>query len=285
MPFFRTSAIAALLVGVSSFSGCITPSEKKAMQGDIFNTQTRLLTLEQQLTESKTEVKTTGDSASKRIASTKADMDRLMAEIQRMHGDIDGLRVGVVTGQMPGTDPDKEGSVASTLNSLTQRLEAIETAQEEILEAIKKVGSSSGKRTADLKKADAKKKAGGADDLQAAFDDKHFKQVTDDAPKLLKEAKGGEKEQIRYLLAESFFKLGKMRDAALKYNELVESKPSAKYMPAAKMRIGDCFKNLGDDTTARLYYEELIKEFPKSDEAAKARESLAKLGKGGKDKG
>jgi TolA-binding protein len=51
------------------------------------------------------------------------------------------------------------------------------------------------------------------------------------------------------------------------------------------MRIGDCFKNLGDDTTARLYYEELIKEYPKSEEASKARESLAKLGKGGKDKG
>src|SRR5262249_48489802 len=159
-------------------------------------------------------------------------------------------------------DPEKEGSVASTLNTLTQRLDAVEAAQEDVLEAIKKAGAAS-KKTADKK--DSKKKLGGADELQQAYDDKHYKQVTEDAPKPLKESKGAAKEQIRFLLAESFFKLGKMRDAALKFNELVESKPSAKYMPLAKMRIGDCFKNLGDDTTARLYYEELIKEYPKSE--------------------
>lgn len=280
MPIARIAAAAAGLALL--MTGCITPSEKKAMQNDLFNAQTRILTLEQQLNESKTEVKSTGDTANKRIASTKADMDRLMSEIQRLRGEIDALRVGVVTGQMPGTDPDKEGSVASTLNQLNTRLETVEAAQEEVLDAIKKAGN-----RRPPPKAEVKKKADGASDLQQAYDDKHYKQVTEEAPKLLKEAKGPEKEQIRFLLAESFFKLGKMRDAALKFNELVEAKPSAKYLPLSKMRIGDCFKNLGDDTTARLYYEELIKEFPKTDEAAKARESLAKLGKsnGGKEKG
>ena len=262
-------------------SGCITPSEKKNMQGDIFNVQTRLLTLEQQLTENKSEVKTTGDSASKRIASAKADMDKIQSELQRIHGDIDTLRVGVVTGQLPGTDPEKEGSVAATLNALSARIEAIEAAQEDLLDAIKKSGGS--KHTAD-KKAD-KHKVGGVDELQQAFDDKHFKQVVDEAPKFVKESKGIEREQARFLLAESYFKLGKMRDAALKFNELVDSKPSGKYLPASKMRIGDCFKSLGDESTARLYYEETIKDYPKSEEAAKAKERLAELGKGGKDKG
>jgi TolA-binding protein len=47
------------------------------------------------------------------------------------------------------------------------------------------------------------------------------------------------------------------------------------------MRLGDCFRNLGDAGTAKIYYEELIKEFPNSNEASKAKERLAEIGGGG----
>jgi TolA-binding protein len=69
-----------------------------------------------------------------------------------------------------------------------------------------------------------------------------------------------------------------MREAALKFNEFLESKPGKKYLATAKMRIGDCFRHLGDGATAKVYYEELIKEFPDSDEATKAKEGLGDKG-------
>ncbi len=250
-----------------SMPGCITPREKKDMQNDVFNVQTRLLTLERQVTDANKDLRNTGESAAKRVASAQSDLDRVYRELQQMRGEIDALRIGVTTGQMPGAAAGEGSSVAASLSQLSERMEAVEQSQEELLEALKKAGVKGQKK--------AKKSIASVDELQAAFDDKHFKQVVEDAPKLTKEGSAGEKEQARFLLAEAYYKLGKMREAALRYNDFIDAKPSAKFLPLAKMRIGDCFRNLGDVATAKVYYEELIKEFPKSDEAAKAKERLA----------
>jgi hypothetical protein len=251
-------------------SACMTPSEKRDMQNDMFNVQTRLLNLEQSLTDTSKKAETTGDSAAKRLASTSTQLDKMARDIQQVRGEMDALRIGVVTGQMPGSSPE-DGSVAQTLTQIGERLDAIEQAQQELLDALAKSG---------VKKPAVAKKTGGgakgAEDLQKAFDAKRYKQVAEDAPRLLK-AGGGGKEQISFLYAESLFKLGKLRDAALKYNDFIESKPSAKYLPLAKMRIGDCFRHLGDGVTAKLYYEELVKEFPDTEEAARAKERLAEV--------
>jgi TolA-binding protein len=51
------------------------------------------------------------------------------------------------------------------------------------------------------------------------------------------------------------------------------------------MRLGDCFRHLGDNETAKLYYEELIRDFPNTDEAAKAKERLAEKGGGTHSRG
>ena len=277
-PAFRILPLVLLV------SGCITSSEKKGMHDDIYNVQTRLLVLEHQLGDTSKKAETSGESANKRLASTQANLDRIDRQLRELHGDVDALRIGVVTGQMPGSDASQqEGSVAASLTKLNERMDAVEQAQEELVEALKKAG---------LKRKDAKNtkthktsSVSDVDGLQKEFDDKHYKQVVDDAPHLIKANKGHAREQASYLLAESYFKLGKIREAALHFNDLVESKPSKKVLPLAKMRLGDCFRHLGDASTAKVYYEELIKEFPRSDEAAKAKERLAGFDKGGHAKG
>ncbi len=249
-------------------TACITPSEKKDMKGDIFNVQTRLLNLERQVTDTSKDAKATGDSAAKRLANSASEMDRLAADLQKLHGDMDTLRVGVMTGQMPGVDPaQQENSLAATLIKINERLEAVEESQAELLEALKKAGLSAKKKK--------ERKVGGVDDLEKAYNDKHYKQVIEDGPKVMKDVSGDDKEQTKFLVADSYFKLGKMREAALKFNEFLEAKPGKKYLATAKMRIGDCFRHLGDGATAKVYYEELIKEFPDSEEAGKAKERLA----------
>jgi TolA-binding protein len=279
--------IAIVTILVSALSGCITPSEKKAMQGDIFNTQTRLLNLEQQLTQSSQEAAKSGESTVKRIANTKAELDRIAKELQEIRGEIDALKQGVSAGALPGSDPTNENTVAFKLTNLSDRIVAVEEQQMELLDAINKAGKSKAKdkKGGDAKKSDKSAATAGPidslDDLEGAYDGKKYQAVADAAPKVLKAAAAGDKERVRFLNAEALFKLGKMRDAALKFNELIESNPSKRYLPLAKMRMGDCFRNLGDGSTAKVYYEELIKEFPNSDEAAKAKERMAEIGKGG----
>jgi len=269
--------IAALLLTTS----CITPSEKKGMKDDIFNAQTRLLNLERLLADTSKEGRSNVENASKRLASTQSELERLSKEMQQVHGDIDALKVGVTTGQMPGIDAaQQENSISAQVAKLSERLTAIEQSQEELLDAIKKAGLKSNKKKADnhTKPTDA------IVDLQQTFDHKKYKQVIDEAPKVIKSGSADEKEQARFLLAESYYKTGKLREAALKYNDFLDGKPSKKNLPLAKMRMGDCFKQLGDAATAKVYYEELIRDFPDSDEAARAKKRLAE-DEGGESKG
>lgn len=138
---------AAVLGMLSMLSGCITASEKKGMKEDIFNVQTRLLNLERLLADTSKDAKNNGESATRRIASTQSEIERLSHEMAQVHGEIDALRVGVTTGQMPGVDPaTQEHSVAATLAKFGERLDTIEAAQQEIIEAIKKAGGKSVKK-------------------------------------------------------------------------------------------------------------------------------------------
>ena len=83
--------------------------------------------------------------------------------------------------------------------------------------------------------------------------------------------------ELTYLYAESLYKLGSLKDAAIEFHDFIDSKPPVKYLPHAKMRMGDCYRHLGDKETAVIYYEELISEYPKTEEADYAKERLAKI--------
>lgn len=263
------------LATAACLTACITSKEKKDMQADIFNLQTRLLTLERDFADTLKESKGSADTAVKRIASTRAEVDRLTSDMQKVRGDIDALRIGVVTGKMPGTDAAQEGSVAVTLSKLESRLTNLEQTQTEILEAINKAGVKK-----NSKKSAARKTSTSIGELQESFDAKKYKIVTEDAQRFIKEGDSKSRAQAYYLLAESYFKLGDMRTAALKFNEFLETDPPKNFIPLAKMRLGDCFRNLGDSGTAKIYYEELINDFPDSNEAAKAKERLAEINGG-----
>lgn len=261
-------------------SACITPSEKKQMKDDLFNAQTRLLNLERLLADNSKEGKSNSEAAIKRIAGTQAELERIGTELQKLHGDIDELRVGVTSGQLPGVDPaQQENSVAAQLAKISERMTAVEQAQEELLDAIHKAGVKGSKKKDQNRDAGGAEKGGksasNAQELQRAFDDKYFKQVTEDGERLLKENGTKDKETVRFLVAESYFKQGKFREAALNYGEFLEKKPPKKLVATAKMHIADAFKKLGDTSTANVYYEELIKEFPNSSEAEHAKERLA----------
>lgn len=278
----------SLVVGclVVALGGCYTPAKERALKNDIFAIQTRMLQLEQQLVDGTKESAATGEVAKRSIASTSSEIERLSKELQRTRGDIDALKIGVTTGQMPGQETAAEGSLASQIADIKERLAAVEQQQADLIAAMeanaKKGPAAKGKGDDKAKGAKVNDKSGSevatAAQIKALFEKKKYKQVAEDGPKVLKGAKGKDKEELNYMVAESLYRAGKLRDAALQFNQLLESNPSEKYIPLAKMRMGDSFRHLGDKSTAKIYYEELIAKFPESEEAAKAKERLAELG-------
>lgn len=267
-----------------SLAACMTPAEEQQIKDDIFGLQSRVLQMENQLSAQGKEIST---ATNRQEASIGTRMDKIAIEIQRMKGDIDALRIGVSTGQLPGADPDQEGSVAKTLSQITERLSAVEDNQNKILGVIYKSTDpkkSDKKETGKEKEKDkakaVEKKTSSlktVDDLRAAYEKKKYKLVAEEGTKFLTTVKGKkDKQEATYIIAESMYKAGEIREAALKYNEFIESKPKEN-MSHALLRMGDCFKQLGDAETAKIYYQELIQKFSNTEEAKLAKDKLAKL--------
>ncbi len=268
-----------------SLAACVTPAEEQQLRDDIFGLQTRILQMENQLSAQGKEINT---ATSRQEASVSTRLDKIAIELQRIKGDIDALRIGVTTGQLPGTDPDQEGSVAKTLTLLNERMAVVEENQNKILGVIDKSVESSKKNDKKDDKAKDKEKAAKAtekksaslkdlDDLRTAFDKKKFKTIAEEGGKVLAGLKNKkDKQEATYILAESLYKSGEIREAALKYNDYIESKPKEN-MSVALLRMGDCFKQLGDSETAKIYYQELIQKYGSSAEAKQAKDKLAKL--------
>ena len=248
-------------------SSCFTPNKERQISEDIFAVQTRLLALESNFNDANK----TGTQATQRIASTGTELERLSQELKKVQGDLDVLKIGVQTGHLPGT-PENTDSPGSKMDALSKRMDGMETRLDEFLQAFEKSGI--------MKKNDkkgAEKSSGTLKELQTAFDHKKYPSVIADAPKVIKSVKGVEKEHASYLQAESLYKAGRMKEAAMTYDEFLKSKPHKKYLPYAKLRLGDSFKGMGDKDVAKIYYQELIKDFPESPEAKKAKGQLSLL--------
>jgi TolA-binding protein len=257
-------------------AGCITPAEEQQMKDDIFSLQSRIMQLEGSNLNLGKEIT---NQASRQEASLTSRLDKFALEIQRLKGDIDALKVGVTTGQLPGSDPDQEGSVAKTLADMTARLDALEENQGKILSAIDKAieAKKPEKGAAKDKKEKKAPTIKTLNDIKEAFERKKFKILAEEGPKALEGIKNKkEKNEATFMVAEGLFKSGQTREAALKFNEYIESKPK-EHLAHSLLRMGDCFKELDDVETARIYYQELIQKFSGSEEAKQAKNKLSKL--------
>lgn len=282
----KISTLCALLLTQAAvlpvLSGCMTTEREKQMQKDIFGLQTRVLQMEGRFAETSKASQAGEDANKQKIASFYTEFEKMQRDVSKMKGDIDALRIGVTTGQMPGAaEAPKEGTIASQLKDLSGRLDEVEASQEEILAVIKKGTAQTKAAQADTKSSkDSSSKDKTFKELKAAFDKKRYKEVAEEADKTLKKTKGAEKTELLYLYGESLFKLGRLREAALKYNDFIESGPSdQKAAVQAKMRMGDCFRHLNDKATAKIYYDEIVAQHPDSDEAKTAKERLAEMEK------
>lgn len=260
--------IRSILLGAfGSFvlASCVTPMQKREMTNDIQTLKEHVAVLQTALNEGRSHTQVVGEVHQKNLASTNADMERVQLDLKRIKGDIDSLKVGVTMGQLPGQETPPEGSVSAQLAELRDRLDSLEGK----VSALAMAGPT--------KKGDKKDTASvnaDADSLQKAYDRKHFKEVVQDAPSVLKKLKGKDRERVLSIYGESLIKNGKFKEAALQFNEILESKPDDKTAAYAKLKVADCFKSMGDKETSKLFYEEVVTKYPESPEAAKAKKAL-----------
>jgi tol-pal system protein YbgF len=77
-----------------------------------------------------------------------------------------------------------------------------------------------------------------------------------------------------YWIGESYAALGQLQKAVNTFQELVNKFPKSARVPAALYRMGIIYEEGKDLKTARFYYNQVIRDFPNSPEAALARSKL-----------
>jgi tol-pal system protein YbgF len=83
-------------------------------------------------------------------------------------------------------------------------------------------------------------------------------------------------DNCQYWTGESYYGLKNFRQAVIEFEKVFTFAKSNKD-PDAQLKLGLCYKNLGDNEKARMEYNRLLTNFPNSEYAPKARQLLARL--------
>lgn len=78
--------------------------------------------------------------------------------------------------------------------------------------------------------------------------------------------------EARYRLAEAAFNAADYQQAVLRFQDVIDKHKSSNWAPWAMLRQGECFEKQGQKENARLFYEDVVRMWPKSPAAKEARE-------------
>lgn len=179
-------------------------------------------------------------------------LDEVKSEITRLTGRIEDLERAQKLGASQATGAQKEET-----RKLETRIAELESAQANLIEAVKKLEQGGGGADPSALLEKAKKQ----------YQEQEFEEAIESFDSYLKSPKAKKTEEATFLRAESYFQLKQYKKAIVDYSKFPEKYTRSERMPAVLYRIGQSFDALGMKEDAQGFYQELKEKFPKSAEA------------------
>ncbi|RMG66515.1 MAG: tol-pal system protein YbgF, partial [Nitrospirae bacterium] len=88
-------------------------------------------------------------------------------------------------------------------------------------------------------------------------------------------------DNAQYWIGESYYKEGNYEDAILAYDALIKNYKDSNKIAAAKLKQAYAFLQIGDKNATEIILKEIIKNYPKSEEANLAKKKLEEIKKAG----
>jgi TolA-binding protein len=85
--------------------------------------------------------------------------------------------------------------------------------------------------------------------------------------------------EAHFGMGETYLTDGKCREALFEYGKVMQDFPKTPSAPQAYLRSSECFAKLKMTEESRLALEELVRSFPKSEQAKTAKTRIAELDK------
>jgi len=248
------------------------------------------------------ELKEELDKTRKQLADTRAEVDAMRSRLNAAEGAVEEIKSGTGPGVGAGNMRDLQGRLAALETEVKSQRELLKVREDELRllrEAVLKTGEAP---------ADTAAKEPGPADTQTAVAEPTAPQDAaatakrdyEDALRLLlkKDDRGDfdyngaidkfkkflEKhpdsnlaDNAQYWIGESYYGLRNFDQAIVEFDLVRKDYPKGDKVPAAWLKIGYSFAELGNRVDARLFLQEVINRFPQSKEAEKARDKIRSL--------
>ena len=274
MPLGRIIVLgAALLV----LAGCATKSDLSSLQDDLDEMKTRTLRIDKEMAGVHEEVR---EGLEKNLKGFQKDIDLLRKTTADMQANLDGTKVDmqVLSGRVDEL-AQQSMKPADELALIKEDTTRRQTTVDGRLDKLEKGLSDLQKQLADLVNRESEKTpdaiyqrgidAFKAGDLPKARE--QFSRFIELFPNHELTA------NAHYWLGETYYSDKVYDQAILEFEKVIKNFPTKGKVPAALLKQGMAFKELGDTKSARFVFKKLIENYPLSDEVKLAKEKLREL--------
>jgi len=267
--------------GLIILGGCVTQDEFIALDNRL--TQMELRDAESRKTAEKLESQVkTSSSGEKTLrqqsASLRAAIDQLNDDLRKLNGQFEEIEF-----MSKKQRADVEALVADVGSQLAVLTELSNRNNERLarierylnLETAEQPGSK-------IKAASPVKKALTDDEIynraKQAFDQGNSEAARKGFQELIKRSpKSDNADNAQFWIGEIYYREKWYEKSILEYQKVIENYPKGNKVPASLLKQGFAFLNLGDKANSRLILQELVRKYPKTNEAKIAAEKLKEL--------
>jgi len=272
--------------------GCATVEDLKRVQSELDQKITivvdgKVAATDEKLAALKTESAAMCDDITavrKNLAETNADITDIRDNLRQLRGQVEVLRKDLAALSTRANRKDEEykelrENISSALNNAVFKINFIEN----FLGIGKKEdptkGTEKGDKLNDLSKgkpsSDKELAYASAYDL---FKDGKFDKAREAFQNFLKQYSNTEySDNAQFWIAECFYFEKKYENAILEYEKVAKNYPEGDKVPYALLKQGIAFLNLGDKTSAKLILQRVIKDYPNTNQARRAKAHLLNI--------
>lgn len=267
--------IGVCLIGIW---GCATQSDVNTIDNRITEMEMRDAELHQREQRLKSDIEDRSQELRKQSASLRAILEEMNEDIRILSGRVDEMEHSLKQRQQHGEDLEKKREEKlDHLAELSDRQAERITRMEQYLnlESTKKPVAVVPSGTPEMSPPSedeiyrSAKQAFDQGDSEAAR--KGFEEFIKRYPK----SKNADNAQ--FWIGEIYYREKWYEKAILEYQNVIEKYPNGNKVPAALLKQGLAFSNIGDKANAKLILEELSRKYPQSNEAKVAAEKLKAL--------
>jgi tol-pal system protein YbgF len=270
------------LIGLLLFWGCVSPKDVSSIDNRLSELEIRNAEAKKNTNNLQSDLQTRMEqekSMRQQAAALRVKIDALSEEIRKMNGRIEELEYAL------GRQNQAKGTRLEELNASSKRnTERIDHLEQylnlepttKVAVAPKPISKIAPESQIEVKKEPTEeeiyrnaKQAYDQGDLDTAKT--KFQELIQNHPK------SERADNAQFWIGEIYYREKWYEKAILEYQKVIENYPQGNKVPASLLKQGFAFLNLGDKANTRLIFEELVKKYPKSNEAKIARDKLQTL--------